>query len=141
MISQSAEYALRAVVRLAEEPDARMSTARIAEATKVPAGYLSKVLQGLARAGLVVSVPGRIGGFRLNRPPASITVLDVVNAVDPVRRIEKCPLGLRSHHSALCPLHRRLDEAAEAVERAFAATTIAEILEDPSSIRALCEAS
>jgi Rrf2 family protein len=141
MISQSAEYALRAVVRLGEGPDARMSTARIAEATKVPAGYLSKVLQGLARAGLVVSVPGRIGGFRLSRQPASITVLDVVNAVDPVRRIKKCPLGLRSHHTGLCPLHRRLDEAAEAVERAYAATTIAEILEDPSSIRALREAS
>jgi Rrf2 family protein len=141
MISQSTEYALRAVVCLAEEPDSRLSTARIAETTRVPPGYLSKVLQALARAGLVTSVPGRVGGFRLTRSPTSITVLDVVNAVDPVKRIESCPLGLRSHRTRLCPLHRRLDEAAEALERAFAATTIAEIVGEPGPIRALCEAS
>jgi Rrf2 family protein len=141
MISQSTEYALRAVVCLAEEPDSRLSTARIAETTRVPPGYLSKVLQALARAGLVASVPGRVGGFRLTRSPTSITVLDVVNAVDPVKRIESCPLGLRSHRTRLCPLHRRLDEAAEALERAFAATTIAEIVGDTGPIRALCEAS
>jgi Rrf2 family protein len=139
MISQSAEYALRAVVCLAEEPEALMSTARVAEVTKVPAGYLSKVLQGLARAGLVVSLPGRAGGFRLTRPAAKISLLDVVNAVDPVKRIEKCPLGLDSHRTELCPLHRRLDEAAAAIERAFADTTIAEVLADPASVRALCE--
>lgn len=141
MISQSAEYALRAVVCLARDPDARMSTARIADTTKVPPGYLSKVLQNLARGGVVASVPGRIGGFRLSRSPASITVLEVVDAVDPIKRIEKCPLGLRSHRKGLCPLHRRLDEAAAAVERAYAATTIAEILSDPSSIRPLREVS
>ena len=80
MISQSAEYALRAVVTLATHPDVRMSTASIADATKVPAGYLPKVLQALARGGLVASIPGRIGGFALVRSPGSISVLDVVNA-------------------------------------------------------------
>lgn len=139
MISQSAEYALRAVVWLADHPDARTSTARIAGETKVPAGYLPKVLQALARAGLVVSVPGRTGGVRLTRTPASISLLDVVNAVEPVKRIEACPLGLGSHRAGLCPLHRRLDQAAAAVEQAFAGTTIAEILGDPASARALCE--
>ncbi len=141
MISQSAEYALRAVVCLAVEPATRMSTARIAGTTKVPAGYLSKVLQALARSGLVASEPGRIGGFRLTRRPSSITVLDVVNAVDPVKRIAICPLGLRSHRNGLCPLHRRLDQAVATVEKAYAATTIAAIVRDPGSIRPLCEAS
>ena len=138
MISQSAEYALRAVVCLAEDPDCRMSTSRIAETTKVPPGYLSKVLQSLGRRGLVASVPGRIGGFRLSRSPAAITVLDVVNAVDPVARITTCPLGLRAHGTRLCPLHRRLDEAAEAVEKAFSATTIAELAREPGAVGALC---
>ena len=138
MISQSAEYALRAVVCLAEDPDSRMSTTRIAEATKVPPGYLSKVLQALGRSGLVASVPGRIGGFRLSRSPAAMTVLDVVHAVDAVQRITTCPLGLRAHGKKLCPLHRRLDEAAAAVEKAFAATTIAELVRTPGSAHALC---
>ncbi len=68
MISQSAEYALRAVVWLAGHPESTLSTPEIARPTMVPAGYLSKVLQALARNGLVVSTPGRAGGFVLNRP-------------------------------------------------------------------------
>lgn len=139
MITQGAEYALRAIVCMASHPGDRMSTARLAVETKVPQGYLSKILQALARAELVASLPGRAGGFQLQRLPAEISLLDVVNSVEPIRRIQTCPLDLKSHQSALCPLHRRLDQAAAAVEQAFADTTIEEILEDPAPLRALCE--
>jgi Rrf2 family protein len=137
-ISQTAEYALRAVVWLAREPNTSLGTAHIAKATKVPAGYLSRVLQGLARAGLLESSPGRSGGFRLARPPQAISVLDVVNAVDPVQRIARCPLGLAEHAGRLCPLHRRLDAAAAHVERTYAETTIAEIVAEGET-GPLCE--
>lgn len=140
-ISQTAEYALRAIVWLARDPDTPLGTPRIARATHVPAGYLCRVLQTLGRAGLVESTPGRAGGFRLARPPGSITVLDVINAVDPVQRLARCPLGLKSHRGHLCPLHRRLDEAAATVQRAYAQTTIAEILAESSPVAALCESA
>ncbi len=138
-ISRTAEYALRAIVWLAREPDTPLGTPRIARATHVPAGYLSRVLQALGRAGLVESNPGRSGGFRLTRSPRKISVLDVVNAVDPVQRILRCPLGLRSHRGHLCPLHRRLDEAAAMVEHAFAETSIADIVSEAAPLGALCE--
>lgn len=137
-ISQTAEYALRAVVWLARDPNAALGTPRIAAATRVPPGYLSRVLQSLARAGLVESNPGRTGGFRLSRPPTRISVLDVINAVDRVERIERCPLGLKSHRGGLCPLHRRLDEAAAMVQKAYAETTIAAILAEDTTRRPLC---
>ena len=140
-ISQTAEYALRAIVWLARDPDRPLGTPRIAQATRVPPGYLARVLQALARAGLVESNPGRGGGFRLKRSPADITVLDVINAVDPVERIVRCPLGLKKHRGHLCPLHRRLDEAAALVERAYAETTIAEILAEKSPAEPLCQES
>jgi len=139
MTSQTAEYALRAVVWLASHPDRALSTLEISAATKVPAGYLSKVLQGLARGKLVVSSSGRNGGFLLARPPERISVLDVINAVDGIQRIRKCPLGLRSHHRVLCPLHKRLDDAMATVERAFADSSIAELLAEPSASTPLCE--
>ena len=138
MISQTAEYALRAVVWLAIEPDKALGTPRIARATKVPQGYLSRVLQSLARAGLVTSNPGRSGGFRLTRSPKDISVLDVVNAVDPIRRIERCPLDIDDHGLNLCPLHRRLDAAIAATESAFRDTSIGELLNDPSTSGPLC---
>ena len=109
MISQTAEYALRAVVWLGGRSDEPVGTKHISQAAQVPAGYLSKVLQMLARADLVVSTSGRGGGFRLTRRPEEISVLDVINAVDPIQRIRECPLHLAGHGTELCPLHRRLD--------------------------------
>ncbi len=140
MISRTAEYALRAVICLADRKDQPLTTQQIAEMTHVPAGYLSKVLQALGRADLVVSQRGLHGGFTLGRDPNGITVLDVINTVDPIRRIHTCPLGLKSHGKQLCPLHQRLDNAMEMVEQAFAETTIAEVLADSNKSRPLCEA-
>jgi Rrf2 family protein len=134
MISQTAEYALRAVVCLGTAADHRpLTTQAIAEKTMVPAGYLSKVLQGLGRAGLVESQRGLKGGFVLARPMDEISVLDVINAVDPLKRIKRCPLGLVAHGAQLCPLHRRLDQAIAQVESLFEGATIAQLLEEPSS--------
>jgi Rrf2 family protein len=133
MISQTAEYALRAVVFLAENAQAGQTTEYISRATKVPNAYLSKVLQQLSRAGIVQAQRGIKGGFRLLRKPADITVLEVVNAVDPVMRIKECPLGLPAHATKLCSLHRRIDEATALFERAFANTTIADLLADTNA--------
>jgi DNA-binding IscR family transcriptional regulator len=69
-----------------------------------------------------------------------ISILDVVNAVDPVERIRHCPLGLTSHTS-LCPLHKELDRAYAATEAAFARVTIGELLRSTSKIVPLCEVS
>jgi DNA-binding IscR family transcriptional regulator len=67
------------------------------------------------------------GGFTLAVPSGELTVLDVVQAVDPVQRIEHCPLGIPEHRS-LCPLHARLDETAAMVEKALGSSTIADLL-------------
>jgi Rrf2 family transcriptional regulator, nitric oxide-sensitive transcriptional repressor len=131
MISQTAEYALRAVVYLADQNGAPQPTQRIAEVTRVPAGYLPKVMQALSRSGLVRAQRGLHGGFMLTTSPKELTVLDVVQAVDPLRRIEHCPLGIVSHQS-LCPLHRGLDNAVALVEKALGASTIAGLLSGPN---------
>jgi len=132
MISQTAEYALRAIVCLAEHNDTVATLQQIAVATKVPSGYLSKVLQGLVRSGLVISQRGPAGGFTLARPAGELTIYEIVQAVDPVARILKCPLGLPAHADHLCPLHRRLDDAAALIEKSFRDATIADLLTGPN---------
>lgn len=129
MFSNTAEYALRAVVHLAAEPDKACTTGDIAEATQVSPGYLSKVLQSLGRAGLVSAQRGPAGGFTLARSSKTITVLEVMNAVDPIKRITECPLHIPSHAVKLCKLHARLDHAIALVESALGESTIAEMLE------------
>jgi Rrf2 family protein len=137
MISQTVEYALRAVVFLADQEGPR-TTQQIALHTKVPAPYLAKVMQGLGRAHLIHSQRGLHGGLSLARSPQDLTIWDVVEAVEPFQRIRSCPLDLKSHRARLCPLHKRLDDALAMIERAFRETTVADILAEPTSSKPLC---
>lgn len=138
MLPKTAEYALRAVVWLAREPARTESADHLAERTKVPRRYLHKVLQDLVRATMVRSQSGPGGGYALARPPAKITVLDVVNAVAPLERIRRCPLGLSSH-TRLCPLHAELDRVYAATELALSRVSIAHLLRSTNPIVPLCE--
>ena len=139
MFSQTVEYALRATVHLAMNNDRPQKTNQIADATQVPTAYLAKVLRELNRHGLVHSQRGLGGGISLAKSPEEMTILEIVNAVDPVTRIKTCPLQLRSHGIQLCALHRRMDNALAMVESAFAETTLAEILEESNERLPLCD--
>jgi Rrf2 family nitric oxide-sensitive transcriptional repressor len=139
VLTKTAEYALRAVVWLGRSPYQVESADVLAEKTKVPRRYLHKVLQDLARAGLIHSQPGPGGGYGLARPPEQITILDVVNAVAPIERIRHCPLGLASH-TALCPLHHELDKAYGTIEVALSKVTIARLVRSARPVQPLCEA-
>src|ERR1700722_17784130 len=107
MFSRKVEYALRAVVHLAFEAPSARTVEQIATATKVPPAYLAKVIQLLVRAGVLRSQRGIGGGIALVKSPADLSILEVVNAVDPIERIQHCPLGLAAHGVHLCPLHKR----------------------------------
>lgn len=139
MFSQTVEYALRAVVHLSGLAPAAQTTEEIARATRVPQAYLAKVLQSLVQAGIVRSQRGIGGGMALARMPSELTILEVVNAVDPIQRIHSCPLGLASHGVHLCPLHRRVDDALALVENAFGNTTLQEVIDEPSESIPLCD--
>jgi Rrf2 family protein len=139
VFSQTVEYALRAVVHLASQSPSGQTTDQIATATLVPKAYLSKILQQLRREGVVTSQRGVGGGINLVKEPRELTILEVVNAVEPIVRIRTCPLGLPMHGARLCPLHRRVDNALGMVEQAFQSTTLAEILADPNPSVPLCD--
>lgn len=138
MLSKTAEYALRAMTCLAEQPSQLLTTQWIAETSRVPSDYLAKVLNSLADADLVLSQRGRHGGFSLARPAEELTVLEIVNAVDPIRRIVNCPLDRPEHGEHLCPLHRELDNAYGVVEQAFATRRLADLIGVPTDEGVAC---
>jgi Rrf2 family protein len=137
MFSHTQEYALRAMVWLAGQDGSR-TTEEIARATQVPFGYLPKIVQALGRAGLVQSKRGIGGGVTMVKPPGAVSPLDVINAVDPIRRIESCPLGLESHGDSLCPVHRKLDSALAEIERVLAEVTLADMATGASASTPFC---
>lgn len=139
MISQTVEYALRAVVTLAQNSGRPVTSREIAQITKVPAAYLSKLMQGLVRGGIVHSQRGLHGGFVLTRDPDELSLWDIIEVVEPIQRIQECPLGIQSHGTMLCPLHRRLDSALATIETIFRETTLGQLLAQPDSVTPLCE--
>ncbi|CAN5504555.1 Rrf2 family transcriptional regulator [soil metagenome] len=132
VISQTAEYALRAMVFLAVQKSP-VTGKDIAQVTKVPAGYLSKLMQQLVKSKLVKSQRGIGGGFVLSGDADTISILDVVNAVAPIDKITTCPLEIKSHGFNLCPLHKRLAAAINQVEAAFAQSKLSELVGESQS--------
>lgn len=125
MLSQTAEYALRAAVCLAALSPERLTTQQLAEAGAIPEGYLPKVLAALVRAGLAEGRRGLGGGYRLARPADEVTALEVIEAIEPLRRITHCPLDRTGLRVVLCPLHRLIDEAVMLQQQHFGAATLA----------------
>lgn len=138
IVSQTAEYALRAVIRLAQLPGQAQTTQQLAAATLVPQSYLPKVLQPLARAGMVLAQRGSHGGYKLRPTSDAVNVLDVVNCVDPFDRLESCPGHPKAEQGPQCGLHRLLDSAQAEAEKRFAQTTIRQLIESPDSVPPLC---
>lgn len=90
-LSKKADYALMAMKHLAVRQDAASCSAReISESYEIPLELLAKVLQQLAKSKLLVSVQGTRGGYRLGRPPATIPVADVIQAVDGPLTVTAC---------------------------------------------------
>ena len=130
---------MRAAVYLAQHRDAPQTTARIAECTKVPAGYLSKILQQLVRGEIAESLRGAHGGFLLLPEPDAVTVWDVLTAVGAApERIVTCPLGVEGHER-LCPVHRLVDDAVAHAQSCFSSATLAMLVSTVDGVSALCE--
>ncbi len=139
MISQTVEYALRAVVAIAQQRGKPCTAQEISTITQVPGPYLSKLMQRMVRAQVVVSKRGLHGGFTLAKDPKELTIWDVIESVDPVQRIHECPLGIDSHAGTLCPLHRRLDAATAMAEESMRSTYVADVLATADSVSPLCQ--
>jgi Rrf2 family protein len=140
MLTQTAEYALRAVLFLAGAPTrGPVSVDEIAGSLEVPASYLSKILPELARAGVIVATRGRSGGYQLARRAEEIPLSQVVDVFENGRGEHRhCLLGRGpcSERTA-CSAHHQWKGTAERIETFFRCTTIADIRGPLEGIRSL----
>lgn len=132
MLSRTGEYALRAVLFLADDREEEWTSVdRIAEALQVPRNYLSKTLHALTREGILASSRGPRGGFRLAVPPERLLLLQVVSPFESLGERRTCLLGRpRCSDRNPCPAHARWKAVAEEVADFFCGTTVKELLED-----------
>jgi Rrf2 family protein len=135
-MNEGVEWAAHCAVLLAALPaGATLPAARLAEYHDVPAPYLAKSLQALMRAGIVDAVTGRFGGYRLARPPAEITMLDIVQAIDGTDPMFRCtelrrrgPTKVAQRlYGPRCGIAAAMGQAEEAWQEELRQTTVADI--------------
>lgn len=129
ILSNTATYALRAVLHLAERPRGeRVRVEDVAEALDVPRNYLSKILHVLAREGLLTSTRGPHGGFVLAREPADLRLDEVIGHFDEIASASGCLLGReRCSDTNACAAHPRWKEVSDSVRSFLRQTTVEEL--------------
>jgi len=130
MLSRTAEYALRAVVHLAQQPHGvPVRAGDLADAVDVPRNYLGKILHELVRAGVLVSSRGKSGGFSLALPAEKLPLLRIVAPFDNVTEKRQCILGRpECSEDDPCAAHSRWKTASEEISRFFRSTTVGNVL-------------
>ena len=105
--SRSAEYAIRAFVHLARVPEGKFAMVKqIAEEEAIPSHFLAKILQQLARKGLLRSSKGPTGGFSLRTPAKDVTLLNIVESLDGLQEYQRCASGLAECNDDMpCGMH------------------------------------
>ena len=139
-MSDAVEWSIHCCSLLAALPDDQaLSASRLAEYHDVPPAYLAKALQAMAAAGIVESRPGPAGGYRLARPPADISLLEVVEAVDGPGRAFRCSEIRQRGPGALhepdayripCGIARAMHRAEDAWRTELADTSVGDMVID-----------
>ncbi|MCU9850442.1 Rrf2 family transcriptional regulator [Defluviimonas sp. WL0024] len=137
------DYGLRALMRMASEPDRAFSTAELADFFAVSRHHLTKIMATLATQGIVVTRRGAGGGAMLARPAPEIRLGDVVRILEQGQALVECfaPEGGNCTIRGCCRLRVRLRAAEEAFLAALNRSTLADCALPPDSVPALSEAS
>jgi Rrf2 family protein len=138
-LSEGVEWGVHCAALVAVLPPGQaLPASRLAEYHGVPSAYLAKHLQALSRGGILESVPGPKGGYRLARPGSEITMLDVVEAIDGVEPAFTCTEIRRRGPTALpareyrvpCGIHVVMDRADAAWRAELRAVTLADLVHE-----------
>ena len=129
-ITKQTDYGLIALTQLAVSPERVRSAAELAAAGGLPAPMVSKVLKVLGRAGLVESVRGAAGGYRLSRASENLSVAEIVAALEGPIAITDCLATADAcQHQALCPTHNHWHLINNAIQEALSQVTLADLVQ------------
>jgi Rrf2 family protein len=125
--SRSAEYAIRAFVQLATVEEGKYAMVKnIAAQADIPAHFLAKILQQLARKGFLRSSKGPTGGFALRMPAAEISMLQIVDSIDGLADFQRCPAGMAEcNDQQPCGMHDSWKTLRGSIMKYLEETTIA----------------
>ena len=106
LITRKTDYAVRCILHLAQDADKVANVTEVSRNMHIPKMFTAKIFQRLAKAGLVESVRGMNGGYRLAKKPSAISLLDIMDAIQGVDCINVCAVDSRKcKRSSYCTVH------------------------------------
>ena len=135
--SKTCEYAIRALAYLAKRGPAFSMIPEISRKTGVPQPYIAKIFQGLVRTGILESQRGPSGGFVFKRRPETVSLLEIVEAIDDLSPLtEECVMGLdRCSRANACPLHFVWSKAKENILETLRGATLKQMTKKIARLR------
>ncbi len=138
-LSKRGDYVVRSALCLAHayEGGSFRKIREVVSSMEVPQTFASQILADLVRAQLATSKAGKDGGYRLSRPPAEITMLEIIEAGEGPLRAERCALGNGPcHWDFVCPLHETWVGATAALRDTLAKATLATLVANDEALKA-----
>ena len=127
MLSKTCEYALRAMIYIAQQSrdGSMINIKEIAGKINSPEIFIGKILQGLSKQGFLQSSKGRYGGFYISDEEAKHSLADIITAIDGNKMFEGCGLGLAFYSETNpCPIHNTYKEARDQLYKIYGKTTL-----------------
>jgi Rrf2 family protein len=130
-LTKQGDYAIRTILELASRaPDAIVPAREIAECQDIPLPFLNKIVQILAKAGIVITIRGNQGGVKLVPAPEKITLRQVIEVMEGPIALNQCLLGRGvCSRDSFCRVHQVWVEAQETLLSRLEAATFAQLLE------------
>jgi Rrf2 family protein len=127
-LTRAGEYAVKSLVFLAtQDEDTRVMASEVAAAEQIPVNFVRKILESLAKTGLIKSFRGAGGGFMLGRSPDHITVRQVIEAVEGPLALNQCFVPSACENLPHCPMSQIWMEAQRAVEDVLGKYSLADV--------------
>lgn len=134
MLSNTCKYAIRAVIYIAlnDGEEKKIGLKEISTELDIPAPFLGKILQVLAKNKFLNSTKGPNGGFSLRKPAIEISLLSIIEIIDGLDLFNNCLIGLRScsptkHDAVQCPIHQKYEPISKQIYNMFETETIARL--------------
>ncbi len=130
LITRDIDYSIRALAYIAKNNSDKISVTKLVKETKIPRPFLRKILQTLGREGLLESFKGKFGGFKLNKSPNDIYLLDLFEIFQDKFDFNKCIFKKKiCPNTKDCVLKEKLDHIGEMVKREFGKISLQSIIE------------
>ena len=134
--TKTGEYAIRAILHLArQKQDILVMSGQVAEKEDIPAHYLAKILQRMAKFGYVDSFKGRGGGFRITKLAMQSSILDIVERIEGPVITLKCVTGLKEcSDEHPCPLHDEWSELRDKIQHLITSKSVGQLANEYNEV-------